>query len=87
VAFGAGYQFSLKGIKRFAYGADSAMQHLVVVCGFVPAVAWWNQLVGIFLPTGVMAAFHFAWGDFVWGQGYSAGPKRLTEDILGSYTS
>src|ERR1700722_503817 len=65
VAFGAGYQSSLKGIKRFAYWADSAMQHLVIFCGFVATVAWWNQLVGGFLLTGIMAAFLFAWGDFV----------------------
>ena len=65
VAFGAGYQSSLKGIKRFAYRADTAMQHLVIFCGFVAAVAWWNQLVGVFLLTGIMVAFLFAWGDFV----------------------
>jgi len=41
------------------------MQHLVIVCGFVAAVAGWNQLVGMFVLTGIMAAFLFAWGDFI----------------------
>jgi hypothetical protein len=66
VAFNTGYQSSLKGIQRFAYYADCAMQHVAIFVGCVAVLCWWSStFVTTLLVATITAGFCLAWGDFV----------------------
>lgn len=64
-AFTAGYQSSLKGIYRFAYWADCAMQHVAIFFAFIAILGWLNRPLGAFLAASILMCFVLGWRDFV----------------------
>ena len=65
VVFATGYQPSLCGIRRFAYWAECAMQHVAIFLAFIATLWWVNHSLGVLAMAGVVAGAVRAWGDFV----------------------
>jgi hypothetical protein len=69
VAFQSGYLSGPAGtgIRRFAYWADSAMQHVFIFLSFVLSFAWWccggMRAVAV-VALMVAAGLAYAWSDF-----------------------
>ena len=65
VAFGMGYQSSLRGIRRFGYWVECAFQHVAIFLAFVMALWLYNRPLGMLAMAGVVAGAVRAWGDLV----------------------
>ncbi|KAF8890894.1 hypothetical protein BD779DRAFT_1515142 [Infundibulicybe gibba] len=64
VTFGLQYTTSPKGIHRFAYWADCAVQHIVIFLASIAAIGWASLPLGSLVFGGVLARSMFSWGMF-----------------------